>query len=84
MPTTVHLPKGLLDKVDERAKARAISRNRYIVETLSKAVEKDVEWSSDLRMALRGAAEQPDLHDAVDEMMAAIRKGRRSKGPPSL
>lgn len=43
--TSVHLPKGLLEKLDEIAKQRGTSRNRLIVDACRGLVEQDRgEW----------------------------------------
>src|SRR5688500_14949393 len=45
MPTTVHIPEDLLQKVDERAKVLKITRNRYVVEALKQALAEQSSWS---------------------------------------
>ena len=45
MATTVHIPDELLDKLDERAQAMKMTRNRYIVEALRKALRDESAWS---------------------------------------
>jgi hypothetical protein len=84
MPTTVHLPPALLDTIDARAKALGISRNRFIVKTLSEKVGTPTQWPEAFVRALRrplsaGAAA------AADQMLRNIESTRRSrKGPPRL
>lgn len=82
MPTSVHIPKPLLDAVDRRAQALKISRNRLIVRALEREVGAGCDWSPEFIERLgtvdrRAAA-------ATDEMLAAIRSNRRSKQPRAL
>lgn len=75
MPTSVHLPEELLKAVDRKAKALRMSRNQFVVRALQREVE-SAEWSAGFFEKLA-----PDVNGnkAVDEMLVAIRKGRRSK-----
>ena len=41
MPTSVHLPKPLLEAVDRRARALQISRNQLVVRALEREVGGD-------------------------------------------
>ena len=45
MPTSVHLPKRLLEAVDRRARRLGVSRNRLIVSVLDSALRRESEWS---------------------------------------
>jgi len=82
MPTTVHIPKDLLRAVDRRARALKLSRNRLIVRALEREVDARGEWSPGFFDLLRELG--PRNAKAVDAMAAAIRRNRRSKGPPEL
>ncbi len=85
MPTSVHLPEDLLRAIDERAATRKVSRNRFIVECLRKTLAAEEEWSPEfLRNLDAWQATEPALEVAVDEMMAAIERGRSSKKAPPL
>ena len=79
MPTTVHIPPQLLKAADKRAKALGISRNRLIVEALKRELETSSDWPKGFFEFLRDTDE--DTVQAVDEMMDAIRRNRRSKPP---
>jgi len=79
MPTSVHIPAPLLKQAEKRAKALGISRNRLIVRALARELEQGGEWSQGFFERLR--AVDDDTAEGVDEMMAAIRRGRRSKSP---
>ena len=77
MATSIHLPKDLLDAVDKRARALAMSRNRLIVRALERELTQNTEWSSGFFEALR----QPDAEttQVVDELLRTVRRARRSK-----
>ena len=82
MPTSVHIPKPLLEAVDRRARALKISRNRLIVKALERELGGGTGWSPGFFDRLR------DVDDATaaaaDELLAAVRAGRRSKEPRQL
>ena len=82
MATTVHLPQDLLDAVDRKAHALRMSRNRLIRRALEREVAGGTEWSPGFLERLR--APEPETIELVDEMLDAIRAGRRSKRPRPL
>jgi len=82
MATSVHIPKGLLEAVDRKARALEISRNRLIIKALERELSGESGWTPGFFDRLLGAG--PELARDVDEMLVAIRKGRRSKSPPEL
>ncbi len=82
MPTTVHIPPSLLDAVDRRAKALRVSRNRLIVRALQREVSAPAGWSPEFFDRLQDVDDHTAA--AVDDLLAAVRKRRRSKRPPEL
>jgi metal-responsive CopG/Arc/MetJ family transcriptional regulator len=83
MPTSVHLPKPLLEAVDRRARALNISRNRLIVKALERELAaSSSEWSSEFFEEL--AQTDAETREAVDELLTDVRARRSSKGPPQL
>jgi predicted transcriptional regulator len=84
MATTVHLPPDLLKRVDQRADELGISRNRYIMGALEKAVHEETSWSPRFLEALSEASTDTDSHEAVAAMMKAITSRRSRKRPPEL
>jgi hypothetical protein len=82
MPTSVHIPKPLLDAVDRRARALKISRNRLIVKALEREVSGGAGWSPEFFERLRDVDEP--LAGAVDELLGHVRAARRSKEPRRL
>lgn len=82
MPTSVHIPKPLLEAVDRRARALKISRNRLIVKALERELGGETGWSPGFFDRLR--AVDDGTAEAADELLAIVRAGRRSKAPPRL
>lgn len=84
MATTVHLPRDLLDAVDKQAGELGISRNRYIILALERAIEEETGWSPDLLVELAAAAEDAAGRELIEEMMEAITAQRTRKPHPEL
>jgi hypothetical protein len=82
MPTSVHIPKPLLEAVDRRARALGVSRDHLIVRALEREMNQATEWSPGFFERLVEVDEATS--NAVDELMTAVRTGRRSKEPPRL
>jgi hypothetical protein len=82
MPTSVHIPKPLLQAVDRRARALKVSRNKLILQALEREVTAGADWPAGFFEKLGGA--EPELVSAVDEMTQAIQANRRSKVPTKL
>jgi predicted transcriptional regulator len=82
MPTTVHIPDPLLKSVDRRAKALGISRNRLVVRALEQAVAAQATWAPEFLERLRQV--DHDVVEAVDELVGAVTRARRSKAPREL
>jgi hypothetical protein len=82
MATTVHIPAALLDEVDRRARALRVSRNRLIVRALEREIHSPSGWSPEFFDRLRDV--DADTAGAVDQLLAAVRRGRRSKKPLDL
>jgi len=82
MATTVHIPSTLLKSVDRRAKALGVSRNRLIVRALEDSLRDRSHWSPEFLRQLRMVG--PDVTEAMDELVAAVKGARRSKRPPAL
>lgn len=82
MPTSIHIPKPLLEAVDRRAKALRISRNRLILKALERELTQGSDWSPGFFERLSEVDEKTAA--AVDEMLVTIRRTRRSKEPRRL
>jgi len=82
MPTSVHIPKPLLEAVDRRARSLKISRNRLIVRALERELSGGPGWSLGFFERLRDVDDSTAT--AVDELLAHVRAARRSKAPRQL
>ena len=82
MPTTVHIPAALLKSVDQRARALGVSRNRLIVRALEQAVSARSGWTPEFLEQLRRV--DRDTREAVEELVTAVKRSRRSKEPRDL
>ena len=78
MSTTVHIPPVLLSRVDARARARGMSRNRLIIEALERNLDARADWSPELVNML---ADRPDpkTTSAFDGSMREVARQRRSR-----
>ena len=77
MPTSVHIPRHLLEAVDRKARAIGVSRNRLIVRALERELAPSAGWTPGFFEALSHVS--AETASAVDELHAHIRKSRRSK-----
>ncbi len=84
MSTTVHLPPRLLAMVDRRALDLGVSRNRYIVRALERAVAVETRWSAAFVAELAAARAASAGRPAHADQRPAVAAGRTRKGPPAL
>jgi hypothetical protein len=82
MPTSVHLPKPLLDAVDRKARALRISRNQLVVRALEREVQGGADWSPGFFARL--SERDGETAEAVDELLREVKQARRSKPPRVL
>jgi predicted transcriptional regulator len=82
MPTSIHLPKPLLDAVDRRARSQGVSRSKWIVRALERELEAGGGWSEGFFDRLTDA--EDGTAAAVDELLASIRRTRTRKPAPRL
>lgn len=82
MTTSIHIPKPLLEAVDRKARALKMSRNRLILRALEKELAPGSDWSPGFFERL--SAVDSETVTAVDELLAAVRRARRSKPPRRL
>ncbi len=82
--TTLQLPQGLLEKLDEIAKLRGTSRNRLIVDACRGLIEQDRgQWPEGFFADERLSPEDlEELRAGADWMMDLIRSDRRSRSTP--
>jgi hypothetical protein len=79
MPTSVHIPRHLLEAVDRKARAIGVSRNRLIVRALERELAPDAGWTAGFFNALTNVS--AETTSAADALGAEIRRARRSKRP---
>lgn len=87
MPTTVHIPAGVLQTVDAQARKRKMSRNKYIIEALVArvAVERaDAHWPQSFFDDMKKWRDDQEHVEAVAELKRSVASSRRSKKPISL
>jgi hypothetical protein len=80
--TSIRLPEELIRALDERAAALGITRSQLIIEAVEQALEDRSAWSSGFLKAI--GTPLPDLEEAIDEMMDAIRQRRSRSEAPGL
>jgi predicted transcriptional regulator len=80
--TTVHIPPALLKSVDRRARALGVSRNRLIIRALEEAVTERTRWTPEFLARLREV--DADTSAAIDDLLSAVKRARRSKDPRKL
>ena len=84
MSTTVHLPADLLASVDRQARGLDMSRNRYIIRALERALATETGWSARFVDELTSARADVEGRRALEDLRAAVTANRTRKGPPAL
>ncbi len=80
--TSIRLPEDLIEALDERAAALGITRSQLIIEAVEQALEDRSAWSSGFLKAI--GTPRPDLEEAGDQRMEAIRERRSRSEAPGL
>jgi metal-responsive CopG/Arc/MetJ family transcriptional regulator len=84
VPTTIHIPDALLERVDTRARTLGISRNRLILEALEEKIGARDEWAPEL-VRMLGDPVASAARKELEESLAVVRSRRSSrKDPPKL
>ncbi len=81
MSTTVHIPAGLLSRVDALARVRGVSRNRLVVEALEHELDARDSWPPELADMLSrplGREAASLLDESLREMRARRTNRRRA------
>ncbi len=76
--TTVHIPEPLLARVDARARARGVSRNRLVVEALEQSLGTGASWPAELLEMLRSPLDE-GTKDALEQSLAQVRARRANR-----
>lgn len=82
--TTIHVPPDLLESVDRRAGELRISRNRFIIRALEKALDEQTGWSPRFLDELASAGDDLKSRTLVDRMRKTIAASRTRKSAPEL
>jgi hypothetical protein len=77
MATSVHLPRGLLEAVDRKARTLRISRNQLVVQALERDLRGSTGWSPGFFDRLSDV--DPGMADSVDALLQNVLKSRKSK-----
>ena len=80
--TSIRLPDDLIEALDERAAALGVTRSQLIIQAVEQALEDRSAWSPGFLKAI--GTRRPELEEAVDEMMEAIREHRSRSEAPDL
>ncbi len=80
--TSIRLPDDLLEALDKRAAALGVTRSQLIIQAVEQALEDRSAWSPGFLKAI--GTPRPELKEAVDEMMEAIREHRSRSEAPEL
>ena len=83
MSTTVHVPPDLLASVDRRARELDMSRNRYVVRALERALATETEWRAAFVAKLATAGDDGEGRREPEGLRAAVAAARTRKGPPA-
>ena len=84
MSTTIHLPPELLAAVDRQAQGLAMTRNRYIIRALTRALETETRWSTRFARELEPTESDAEDREALAEMRRALAANRTRKPPLAL
>jgi hypothetical protein len=82
VPTKIHIPAPLLERVDTRAKALGIRRNRLIQEALEEKVGARDVWSPELVQMLANPV-SADAGKELEGSLAVVRRRRSSPRRPT-
>jgi metal-responsive CopG/Arc/MetJ family transcriptional regulator len=78
--TSIRLPEEILAALDRRAEALGLTRSQLILQAVEQALEDESAWSPAFLKAI--GTQRPELDDAADEMMKAIRSNRSQNTAP--
>jgi hypothetical protein len=80
--TSIRFPDPLVEELDRRAAAEGVTRTELVIRAVEQALADRSSWSRAFLEAVRSS--RPELDDAVDEMMDAIRARRSRSEAPTL
>jgi predicted transcriptional regulator len=80
--TSVRFPDQLVRALDRRAAALGLTRTEFIIRAVEHALEERSTWSPAFLKAI--GTFRPELEEAANEMMEAIRTARTRGARPKL
>lgn len=80
--TSIRFPEELIEKLDHRAAAEGVSRSQLVIRAVEQALADQSTWSRRFLDAV--GSPRPELDEAVDELMDAIRSRRSRSEAPAL
>jgi len=80
--TSIRLPEELIDALDQRAAALGLTRSQLIIQAIEQSLEEHSAWSPGFLKAI--GTPRPELEEAVDTMLDAIRTRRSRNEAPGL
>jgi hypothetical protein len=81
MATSIRLPRDLLERVDARAKALGVSRNRLLVDVVEASLSSHATWPPEF-LALLEAPLDAKSAATLDDTLRATRRLRRNRRKP--
>ena len=83
--TTIHFPDKILAEIDQAAKGRNISRNKFVIEACKTAVAcEQGEWPEDFFNLHLSEEDEKLLRETASEMEIIIFQNRRNRGASAL
>jgi predicted DNA-binding protein len=80
--TSIRLPEELIGALDRKAAAQGTTRSQLIVQAVDHTLTDQSAWSSDFLKAI--GSPRPELEEALDAMMDAVRARRSRNDAPGL
>lgn len=84
MATTIHVPDALLRRIDVRAKALGVSRNRLILAALESTIDRTRTWAPELIAMLHEPLDRTTTELFQATMTVVRRTRRRRRRAPKL
>ena len=81
MTTTIHMPADLLKSVDQQARELGMSRNRYVIRALERALASETQWTPRFVGELEAARSDEEGREALAELRAVLVANRTRKVP---
>jgi hypothetical protein len=80
--TSIPLPEALIGALDRKAAAQGLTAGQVIIQAVERALTDQSAWSPGFIEAI--GSRRPELEEAVDTVMSAIRERRSRNDAPAL